>query len=259
MIRRDAQLQRLVGGMVAAVCGLMWVASAPAQEKKTNVPTTQPAKGQKSETKGEAKRGYEGDLVPLELKLPKPAFKGTPTQVPPGTNLEPPRKGPREPLKVPLGTKLLSLGKPVTSSERDPIIGSLKVITDGDKEASEGSYVELGPKRQWVQIDLQSKYAIQAVVVWHYHMSARVYHDVVVQVADDADFITNVRTAFNNDHDNSAGLGVGTDKEYWETFEGKLIGAKGVVARYVRLYSNGNTADDQNHYIEVEVYGLPAK
>ena len=81
----------------------------------------------------------------------------------------------------------------------------------------------------------------------------------MVQVADDADFITNVRTLFNNDHDNSSGLGLGTDKEYWETYEGKLIEAKGTVARYVRLYSNGSTADDQNHYTEVEVYGVPAK
>jgi hypothetical protein len=36
---------------------------------------------------------------------------------------------------------------------------------------------------------------------------------------------------------------------------GKLIDAKGSSAQYVRLYSNGNTANDMNHYIEVEVYG----
>ena len=29
--------------------------------------------------------------------------------------------------------------------------------------------------------------------------------------------------------------------------------------RYVRCYSKGSTADDQNHYTEVEVYGVPAK
>jgi hypothetical protein len=26
----------------------------------------------------------------------------------------------------------------------------------------------------------------------------------------------------------------------------------------VRLYSNGNTANDLNHYVEVEVFGKPA-
>jgi hypothetical protein len=27
----------------------------------------------------------------------------------------------------------------------------------------------------------------------------------------------------------------------------------------VRLYSSGNTSNDLNHYVEVEVYGTPAK
>jgi hypothetical protein len=110
-----------------------------------------------------------------------------------------------------------------------------------------------------VQIDLQGEFQIYAIVVWHYHQDPRVYHDVVVQVADDPDFITNVRTVYNNDQDNSAGLGIGKDREYFETFEGKLIETKDIKARYVRLYSKGNTANEQNHYIEVEVYGKPAK
>ena len=67
----------------------------------------------------------------------------------------------------------------------------------------------------------------------------------------------NVRTLFNNDTDNSAGLGAGTDMHYVETNKGELIDAKGVKARYVRLYSNGNNNNDLNHYIEVEVYGRP--
>ncbi len=200
-----------------------------------------------------------GKLVPLDLKLPRPAFKGTPAHVPPGTNLEPPRKGPRPPLLVPPGTKNVALGRSVISSDPEPIIGSLKLITDGDKEAKEGGYVELGPGLQYVQIDLKQKYSIYAILIWHFHISARVYRDVIVQVSDDPDFIQNVQTVFNNDHDNSSGLGLGPDKEYWETYEGKLIDARGVTGRYVRLYSKGSTADDQNHYTEVEVYGLPAQ
>jgi hypothetical protein len=69
----------------------------------------------------------------------------------------------------------------------------------------------------------------------------------------------NVRTLFNNDADNSAGLGGGTDMNYIETNKGELINAKGVKARYVRLYSNGNNSNDLNHYIEVEVYGKPVE
>ncbi|MCP4707838.1 MAG: hypothetical protein GY869_04370, partial [Planctomycetes bacterium] len=64
---------------------------------------------------------------------------------------------------------------------------------------------------------------------------------------------------FNNDHDNSLGLGAGEDMHYVETSEGKLVDAKGIKARYVRLYSNGNTENDSNPYIEAEVYGKPIK
>jgi hypothetical protein len=66
-----------------------------------------------------------------------------------------------------------------------------------------------------------------------------------------------VTTLFNNDHDNTAGFGAGKDMAYVETSEGKLIDAKGVKARYVRLSSNGNTTSELNHYVEVEVFGQP--
>ena len=34
-----------------------------------------------------------------------------------------------------------------------------------------------------------------------------------------------------------------------------VLDAKGKKGRYVRLYSNGNTSDELNHYCEVEVFG----
>lgn len=201
--------------------------------------------------------GYGAEKkVKLNIKLPKPLFAGTPQNIR-TPNLEPLRKGPRPALLVPAGTKNISLNQPVTASDMEPIIGEIKLIDDGDKEAVEGSYVEFGPGKQYVQIDLKASAAIYAVVLWHYHSTARVYHDIVIQVSDDPAFAMNVNTIFNNDHDNSSGLGIGKDREYIETFEGKLIDAKGVKGRYVRLYSNGNTSDDMNHYIEVEIYGLP--
>ena len=46
---------------------------------------------------------------------------------------------------------------------------------------------------------------------------------------------------------------------YIESFEGRLVDAKGVKARYVRLFSAGNNANKLNHYVEVEVFGKPAK
>jgi hypothetical protein len=117
--------------------------------------------------------------------------------------------------------------------------------------------VELDPFLQSVTIDLGQPSEIYAILFWHYHKQTRVYFDVVVQVADDADFVNNVQTLFNNDKDNSSGLGVGTNRQYIETAEGKLVDGKGVKARYVRLYSRGNNQNDQNHYLEVEVFGRP--
>lgn len=196
-------------------------------------------------------------LVPIDIKLPKPMFIGTPQNMK-VANLEKPLGKPRPPFLAPAGTKNVALHKPVTSSDEFPIIGEVEMVTDGDKEAVEGSYVELGPFKQYVTIDLKADYNIYAIVVWHFHKTARVYFDVVVQVSDDPNFIKDVKTVFNNDNDNSSGLGVGKDMNYVETAEGKLIDAKGVKGRYVRLYSRGNTNNDLNHYVEVEVYGKPA-
>jgi hypothetical protein len=194
----------------------------------------------------------------LKIQLPKPMFVGTPKNIR-TPNLETVTGRPRGPFMVPVGTVLLSAGKPVTSSDKEPVIGEIGYVTDGKKSGEDGYYVELGPMLQWVQIDLGKSQELQAIVAWHYHSQARVYRDVIVQVSDDKDFISGVTTVFNNDHDNTSGLGAGKDKEYIETFDGKLFDPKGVKARYVRLYSAGNTSNDMNHYVEVEVYGLPAK
>ncbi len=197
------------------------------------------------------------DLVPLPLDLPAPAFRGTPVPLE-EPNVEKPRGGPRAPFLAPQGTINLARGKPVFSSDPAPTAGELDYVTDGDKEASDFGYLELRPGTEWVQIDLQQRATIYAVLVWHNHADARVYRDVIVQVSDDPDFLT-AETIFNNDYDNSSGLGIGPDMGYVETAEGKLIDARGVEGRYVRLYSRGNHLNDKNHYTEVEVFGRPVK
>jgi len=197
-----------------------------------------------------------GGMAPLDIKLPKPMFVGTPQNFR-VAKLEKPLGRPRPPFLAPAGTKNVAFGKQIASTDDAPIIGEIVMITDGDREAADGSYVELGPFLQHITIDLGAKHDIYAILFWHFHKQARVYFDVVVKVADGADFTTNVYTLFNNDHDNSAGFGAGKDLHYVETSEGRLVDAKGVQARYVRLYSKGNSNNDLNHYIEVEVYGKP--
>ncbi len=198
------------------------------------------------------------EMVPIKIDLPKPMFIGTPTpmDIP---KLEKPSGKARPPFMAPKGTMNVAADKPVTASDDMPVIGEIDMVTDGDKEASDGSYVELGPFLQHVTVDLEKKNNIYAIIMWHFHKQPRVYFDVIVQVADDPDFTTNVQTLYNNDLDNSAGLGVGEDWHYVETSEGKLIDAKGVQGRYVRCYSNGNNSNDLNHWIELAVFGKPAE
>jgi hypothetical protein len=203
-------------------------------------------------------------LVPLDIKLPRPLFQGTPKNIKASPTMEKYSEKPRAPFLVPEGVTLLSSKKKVTSSDMAPVVGELNLITDGDKEGSDGSFVELGPGTQWVQIDLGARADIYALVVWHYHAEGRVYHDVVIQVADDPDFIDKVKTVFNNDFDNSSGLGLGKNLEYIDDYRGKVIDARNpkgepVKGQYVRLYSKGNTSNDMNHYVEVEVFGKSAK
>jgi hypothetical protein len=198
------------------------------------------------------------DKVELKLQLPKPMFIGTPRNIT-SANLERVTGKPRGPFFVPAGTKLVSLNKPVSASDMQPVIGEVGYVTDGEKSGEDGYFVEFGPGKQYVQIDLKTPSELQAILVWHYHSQARVYRDVIIQVSDDKDFISGVTTIFNNDHDNSSGLGIGKDKEYIETSEGRLFDPRGVKARYVRLWSKGNTSNDMNHYVEVEVYATPVQ
>lgn len=194
-----------------------------------------------------------GGSMPLTTEIPPELIEGTPQPVKvPGLE-QAPASVPT--LMVPEGTVLLSAGKPVTGSDDFPIIGELEYVTDGDKEAGEGYFVELMDGLQWIQIDLEAPADLSAIWIWHYHSQKRAYHDVIVQVSNDPEFESGVTTLFNNDYDNSADMGKGNDKPYIETRFGKLINAKGKNAQYVRLFSNGNTANDMNHYIEVEVYG----
>jgi hypothetical protein len=197
--------------------------------------------------------------VPLELKLPSPAFKGTPKDIQLSSYVEPLSDKPRPPMMVPSGLKNLAAGAKLTSSDANATPETLAKITDGDKEASDQSIIFLRKGTQYIQMDLGAPSELFAIVIWHAHNSAKVYHDVIVRVADDAEFTKNVRTIFNNDQDDSSKLGAGTDREFFETNEGKLINAKGEKAQFVRFYSKGSTESALNEYTEIEVYGRPAK
>jgi len=191
--------------------------------------------------------------VPLATTLPPELIEGTPKPIKIPNLVQAPTKPPE--FLVPAGTELLSKGKKVTGSDTNPIIGTLDLITDGDKDAGEGYFVELLEGKQWVQIDLEKSASIAAIWVWHFHSQKRAYNAVIAQISDDPEFKSGVTTVYNNDYANVAKMGKGGDNPYVETRFGKIIDGKGTKGRYVRLYSAGNSSNEMNHYIEVEVYG----
>ena len=201
---------------------------------------------------------YSADTEALKLKLPAHTLKGTPEELPEGPNVEPPSDVAPPPLQVPKGVVNVAAGKPVTSSIA-PFLGDLSQITDGKKEPDDTDAVEFKKGVQWVQVDLGQSYAIHAIAMWHDHRYVQTMHDVILQVSDDPQFKTGVTTLFNNDVDNSAGLGVGTDREYFEMQWGRVVPGKGTKARYVRGYSKGGSLSALNCWEEIEVYALPVK
>ena len=185
---------------------------------------------------------------------------------PKAPNLEPPREGrPYPPIMVPEGgDKLLSRDCPVTSSAGEkPIRGEWGEITDGHKAGAhedKTALVKYASGAQWVQIDLRTSQVVNAIWIWRHLEFPSVCRDLIIQLSDDADFIDGVTTVFNNDHDNSAGLGKGDDKEYIDWNRGRGFPVPSLRVRYVRVYSNGQypymgNLDPFNYCTEIEVYG----
>lgn len=194
----------------------------------------------------------------LVLQLPAPTLKGTPEQLPTGPNIEANSDKPASTVMISKGAKNVALGKSVTTSV-NPFTGEASQITDGKKEAFDYDTVEMKKGVHWVQVDLGEVFNIQAIAIWHDHRYIQVMHDVIIQTSDDPEFKTGVTTLFNNDTDNTAGLGVGTDREYFERHFGRIFDGKGTKARYIRGYTNGSHLSKLNCWQEIEVYALPNK
>ena len=100
---------------------------------------------------------HAADTIPLTTTIPPEKIEGTPIEVK-VPNIKPAASKAPE-LMVPAGTELLSKGKPVTSSDDFPIIGEVSYVTDGEKDAGEGYFVEIANGIHWVQIDLEQEAA----------------------------------------------------------------------------------------------------
>ena len=109
----------------------------------------------------------KNEKVKLEIEKPKDAYGNSVNCLlaPAEIMLRLEKRGEPPPVMVPAGTKLLSRGTPVTSSDKNILIGTLDLVTNGDKEALQWKRVELGPGVQWVQIDLGKTAQIAAVAL----------------------------------------------------------------------------------------------
>jgi hypothetical protein len=197
----------------------------------------------------------DAEWVDLKIDLPQPLFVGTPRDlVTPNLESTPLENPP--PVQVPVEARNVAQGKLVTSDVPEPGFEQFDLVTDGNMDGGFDQVLELPEGPHFVQVDLESSCKIYAIGIWHYHAEARVYYDVIIQISDDPEFRSGVHTLFNNDHDNSSGMGVGEQREYIETAKGKVIPVEGVSGRFIRSYSNGNTSNDRNHLIELAVFGV---
>ena len=195
---------------------------------------------------------------PLALNLPIHTLKGTPEDLPvraqhraalgQGAHAFPGAQGRQERRR----------GQ-ARHQQRAAVFGRVEPDYRRQEGATDDDAVEFKKGTQWVQVDLGQSFAIHAVAMWHDHRYVQAMHDVILQVSDDPEFKSGVTTLFNNDTDNSSGLGVGTDREYFEMEFGRVVAGKGVKARYVRGYTKGSNQSALNCWQEIEVYALPAK
>lgn len=154
----------------------------------------------------------------------------------------------------------LALGKTVAySTSHNDVVPSR--LTNGLTTGSATDLVAVGAAGSLVSatVDLGQTCMIEHLKMWHYWLDGRKYRDVVVQLSTTSNFSSGVTTVFNNDTDNSAGLGVGSDAEYIEEQAGKDVPVHPIQARYARFYLRGNYVPNNNwnHYVELQAFGFP--
>jgi hypothetical protein len=196
----------------------------------------------------------ETEWTVIKPEFPRPLWIGSgppPPPLPP--NMIAGNFSQEREVRIPRRVTLLSRDVPVTCSDPAPL-GELSWITDGDKQGDDGYFVDILPGQQWVQLDLGEPRELWLLWLWMYHKMGAVYKDVIIEIASEADF-RDARIVFNNDHDDTSGMGAGQDTSWIETNLGRPIRLNGQRARFIRLYSNGRSVDDTNQWIEVEAFG----
>ncbi len=195
----------------------------------------------------------------LEPERPKQLTTASPAPPPgwPGENIDFESWKRYRNVVIAEGCRLLSHHCPVKVSDPE-ILGDPQWITDGVRSSEDGNFVDMAPGKQWMLIDLGASREIHCVWLWLNHKIPWVsYKDVIVQITDqpDAPGAPGTVTVLNTDTDGSSGIGKGIDSGWVEDIHGRPITFPPVKGRYVKVWTNGRTSDDVNHFTEVAVYG----
>ncbi|WP_262680938.1 DUF5123 domain-containing protein [Paenibacillus sp. J5C2022] len=133
-------------------------------------------------------------------------------------------------------------------------------LTDGSTASGTSVVGNTGYPIAYVQLDLGTFKDVSMFKMFFQASShLYTYKDLAIQVSETADFY-DAFTIYNNDEDNSIGLGYGEDEEFIATPSGTTIMMAPKKARYIRFwvggYESGDGVASPLTYIkELEVYG----
>lgn len=133
--------------------------------------------------------------------------------------------------------------------------GYINIFTDGNKNAT--PYIDLIPYggTTALEVDLGSKYELDEVKIWHYYPGGRTYKDNKIYVSENGEewykiFDSNINGTYQESSEGKTVKVVITENQEPE-FRDARPNRK---ARYIRSHLNGSSANEGNHWVELEVY-----
>lgn len=139
------------------------------------------------------------------------------------------------------GTPWVSITQVGGSIENNVSQGKSAPVGVVDGVITATPYYTIGAGLQSITVDMGASYGVSKITLWHYFADNRIFNNTKTEVSADGVNWTTV-------YDSSIS---GT---YVETADGKTITFPARNIRYIRDWSNGSSADSNNHWIEVKAF-----
>ena len=98
----------------------------------------------------------------------------------------------------------------------------------------------------YVTVDLGDHYYVTGVTLWHYYADGRAYCAQKIALSVNGNFAGEENVVYDT----------GTEYGPPESADGNAFTFPAYVARYVRHWSAGSTANQYVHFLEIDVYGV---